>query len=53
MFQTVRIITSTVEPLNKGQVGTSHFVLCREVVLSLEVENVHVLVQWESEHLGP
>ena len=31
--------------------GTSHFVLnCREVVLSLEVENV--LVLWESEQLG-
>ena len=39
------------EPPNKGHVGTNHFVLCREVVLSLEVENVVVL--WESEHLGP
>ena len=30
---------------------SSHFVLCREIVLSLEVENV--LVLWESEHLEP
>ena len=42
---------NTVEPPNKGHVGTSHFVLYREVVLSLEVENV--LVLWESKHLGP
>ena len=42
---------NTVEPLNIGHVGTSHFVLCREVVLSSEVEKV--LVLWESEHLGP
>ena len=41
----------SLEPSNKGHIGTSHFVLCREVVLSLEVENV--LVLWESEHLGP
>ena len=41
----------TLEPPNKGHVGTSHFVLCREVFLSLEVENV--LVLWESVHLGP
>ena len=41
----------TVEPPNAGHVGTSYFVLCREVVLSLEIENV--LVLWESEHLGP
>ena len=41
----------TVEPLNKGHIGTSHFALCREVVLSLEVENV--LVLWESKYLGP
>ena len=34
--------------LNKGHIGTSHFVLCGEVV---EVENV--LVLWEREHLGP
>ena len=27
----------TVEPLNNGHVGTRHFVLCREVVLSSEV----------------
>ena len=45
------VVISTVEPLNKGHIGTSHFVLCREVVLSFEVENV--LVLWESEHLGP
>ena len=38
----------TVEPLNKGHIGTSHCVLCREVVLSLEVENE--LVLWESEY---
>ena len=42
---------NTVKPPNKGHVGTSHFVHCRETVLSLEVENV--LVLWESEHLGP
>ena len=47
----LRWIKCTVEPPNKGHAGTSHFVLCREVVLSLEVENV--LVLWESEHLGP
>ena len=34
----------TVEPPNKGHAGTGHFVLCREVVLSLEVENVLVLL---------
>ena len=39
------------EPPNKGHVGTSHFVHCREVVFPLEVENV--LVVWESEHLEP
>ena len=39
------------EPPNKGHVVTICFVLYREVVLSLEVENV--LVLWESEHLGP
>ena len=38
----------TVEPPNKGHAGTSHFVICREIVLFLEVENA-----WESEHLGP
>ena len=32
------------ETPNKGHVGTSHFVLCREVVLSLEVENILVLM---------
>ena len=45
-------ITTTLEPPNKGHVGTSHFVICREVVLSLEVENV-LVVLWESAHLGP
>ena len=30
----------TVEPLNKGHVETSHFVLCRENVLSSEANNV-------------
>ena len=40
-------IVNTAEPLNKGRVGTSLFVLCREVVLSLGV-----LVLWESEHLS-
>ena len=44
-------IWNTVEPPNKGHFGTSHFVLCRDVVLSLEVDNV--LVLWESERLGP
>ena len=34
---------TTVKPLNKGPVGTSHVVLCREVVLSIEVDNVLVL----------
>ena len=43
--------TCTTEPSNKEHVWASNFVLCREVVLSLEVENV--LVLWESEHLGP
>ena len=28
----------TVEPLNNGRIGTGHFVLYREVVLSLEVK---------------
>ena len=32
------VLDNTVESQNKGHVGTSHFVLCREVVLSLEVE---------------
>ena len=44
-------ILYTVEPPNNRHVETSHFVLYREVVLSLEVENVLVLC--ESEHLGP
>ena len=30
----------TVEPPSNGHVGTSHFVHCREVVLSLEIKNV-------------
>ena len=30
----------TVEPLNNQHIGTSHFVLYREVVLSLEVKIV-------------
>ena len=34
------IIMNTVEPLNNGHVGTRHFVLYREVVLSSEVKNV-------------
>ena len=33
---------NTVEPPNKGHFGTSHFVLCWEVVLFLEVKN-----EWE------
>ncbi len=41
----------TVEPLNKGHVGASHFVLCREVVCSSEVHNV--FTTWGNEHLGP
>ena len=41
----------TVEPPNKRHIGTSYFVLCKEVVFSSEVQNV--LVLWESEHLGP
>ena len=40
---------NTVEPLNKGHVGASHFVLCREVVRSTEVQNV--LRIRENEHL--
>ena len=32
----------TVEPPNKGHIGTRHFVLYREVVLSSEVKNVLV-----------
>ena len=32
----------TVEPLNNGHVGTRHFVLYKEVVLSSEVTNVLV-----------
>ncbi len=29
-----------VEPMNKGHIGASHFVLYREVVCSSEVQNV-------------
>ena len=36
-------VRSTVETPYKGHVGTSHFVLYREVFLSLEVKNVLVL----------
>ena len=32
----------TVEPPNNGHIGTRHFVLYREVVLSSEVKNVLV-----------
>ncbi len=41
----------TLEPLNKGHVGASHFVLCRELVRSSEIKNV--LTIWENENLGP
>ncbi len=34
------------EPPNKGHLGVSHFVLCLEVVLFLEVKNVHTAL-WE------
>ncbi len=37
------------EPLNKGHVGVNHFVLCREVVHSSEVQDV--LTIWENDHL--
>ena len=40
-------VTSIVEPLSRGHIGASHFVLCREVV---RVQNV--LTIWENEHLG-
>ncbi len=39
------------EPLNKGHVGISHFVFCREVVRSSEIQNVVTI--WENEHLRP
>ncbi len=39
----------TVEPLNKGHVGASNFVYCREVVRSSEVQNV--LTIWRNEHV--
>ena len=35
-------ICNTVEPPNKGHFETSYFVLCKEVVLLLEVKNVLV-----------
>ncbi len=38
------------EPLNKGHVGASNVVLCREIVCSSEVQ--HVLIIWENEHFG-
>ncbi len=38
---------NSVEPLNKGHVGASHFVICREVVHSSGVQNV--LKIWENE----
>ena len=41
---------TTMEPLNKGHIGASHFVLCREVVCSSEVHNV--LTIWGNKHLG-
>ena len=44
----VYIHVCTVEPLNKGP---NHFVHCREVVRSSEVQNA--LTIWENEHLGP
>ncbi len=34
------IIIITLEPLSKGQFGTSHFVPCREAVLFSEVSNI-------------
>ncbi len=36
----VQGVNSTEKPLNKGHVGAIHFVLCREVVRSSEVQNV-------------
>ena len=41
-YHDASINNSTVE-LNKGHVETSHFVLCREVVLYSEAKNVLVL----------
>ena len=34
---------TTVEPLNKGHFGAGHVVLCGEVVLFSEVQNILVL----------
>ena len=56
----------TVEPLNNGHIGTRHFVLYREVVLSLEIKmyiiiflvrplfrvSLVVVLQWAGVHLG-
>ncbi len=39
-----------VEPQDKGHIGASQLVLCREVVCSSEVQNV--LTICENEHLG-
>ncbi len=41
------VVDGTVEPLNKGHVGTSNFVPCREVVRSSEVQTI-----LENEHMG-
>ncbi len=41
----------TVEPSYKGHLGIRHLVLYKEVVLSLEVQNV--LSRYEVIHLGP
>ena len=38
--------TGTVEPSNKGHFRASHVVLCREVILFLEVQNVLALWEW-------
>ncbi len=37
--------SNTLEPLYKGHVGASHFVLCREVFRSSEIQNV-LTIQW-------
>ncbi len=39
-------VRDTMEPLNKGHFGTSHFVPCREAVLFSEVENVLHIHFW-------
>ena len=38
IYPTILYYYSTVEPLYKGHIGTSHFVHCREVVHSSEVK---------------